>query len=116
MKRDASVGEEMHVLATRLFPICRSITGNGVRETLRILQEYIPLTTHEVPSGTKAFDWTVPQEWNIRDAYITDTKRNKIVDFKKSNLHVVGYSIPVDKTVSRAELEEHLYSLHDQPN
>ncbi len=106
----------MHALATRLFPICRSITGEGVRETLRIIKEYIPLTIHEVPTGTSAFDWMVPQEWNIRAAYIADRKGDKIVDFRKNNLHVVGYSIPVNKTISRAELEEHLYSLPDQPD
>jgi aminopeptidase-like protein len=109
-------GHIMHQLMTELFPICRSITGNGVRETLRIIQKHVPITIHEVPSGTKVFDWTVPREWNIRDAYILDEQGNKIVDFKENNLHVISYSIPVDKTVSLAELQEHLYSLEDQPD
>jgi aminopeptidase-like protein len=109
-------GQRMHELVAELFPICRSITGNGVRETLRIIQKHVPLTTFEVPSGTKVFDWTVPREWNIRDAYILDEHGTKIADFKQSNLHVLGYSIPVDETVSLGELQEHLFSLEDQPN
>ena len=108
-------GQFMHGLMAKLFPICRSITGDGVRETLRIIQNYIPLKINEVPSGTKVFDWTVPLEWNIRDAYILDEEGKKIVDFKKNNLHVVGYSIPVNKIISLEELQEHLYSLADQP-
>lgn len=106
----------MWSLVERLFPINRSITGNGVRETLRILSEQIPLKIHEVPTGTKVFDWTIPQEWNIRDAYIVDPNGEKIVDFKKCNLHVVGYSIPVDETLTLDELQEHLHSLPDQPD
>ena len=109
-------GQWMHGLMTELFPICRSITGNGVRETLNIIQKHIPLTTFEVPSGTRVFDWTIPKEWNIRDAYIVDEHGNKIVDFKQSNLHVLGYSIPVDATVSLDELQKHLFSLKDQPD
>lgn len=99
-----------------LFPICRSITGNGVRETLRVIRGQIPLTICEVPSGTKVFDWTVPKEWNIADAYVQDKSGEKVVDFQKSNLHVVGYSVPVNKTMSLSELQEHLYSLEDQPD
>ncbi len=113
---DTKAGEEMHALASRLFPICRSLTGDGFRETLRILQEHIPITIHEVPSGTQAFDWTVPKEWNIKDAWVADEKGNKIIEFKKNNLHVVGYSVPVDKKVTLKELEEHLYSLPELPN
>ena len=109
-------GHLMHQLMTELFPICRSITGNGVRETLGIIQKHIPLRICEVPSGTKVMDWTVPKEWNIRDAYILDGLGNKIVDFKQSNLHVVSYSVPVDKEVSLDELQEHLYSLEEQPS
>jgi aminopeptidase-like protein len=108
-------GSAMHRLAARLFPICRSITGEGLRETLRIIQEHVPLRIHEVPSGTRVFDWTVPPEWNIRDAYICDGSGKRIVDFKQNNLHVVGYSVPVDVTVSLAELQGHLHSLEDQP-
>ena len=109
------VGAAMHALATRLFPIARSITGNGLRETLRIIGENIPLTIHELPSGSKAFDWTVPQEWNIRDAYILDDNGQRIVDFRANNLHVVGYSVPVDATLTLAELQEHLHSIESQP-
>lgn len=108
-------GIQMHNLVKQLFPICRSITGNGSRETLRIIQEHIPMKIHEEPTGTKVFDWTVPKEWNIKDAYVMDESGNKIIDFKQSNLHVVGYSVPVNKTVNLSELQEHLYSLPDQP-
>jgi aminopeptidase-like protein len=108
-------GQAMYQVLARLFPICRSLTGTGVRETLGILQQHVPLTTHEVPSGTKVLDWVVPKEWNIRDAYVLDPNGAKIIDFKKNNLHVVGYSVPVDQTVSLAELQQHLYSLEDEP-
>ena len=112
-----SIGDSMYALLRRLFPICRSITGNGVRKTLRIIAEELPgLTIHEVPSGTQVFDWVVPREWNVRDAYVLDPDRNKIIDFAKSNLHLVGYSIPVKLKVSLSELQEHLYSLPDQPD
>jgi aminopeptidase-like protein len=109
-------GPLMHQLVTEMFPICRSITGDGLRETLRIIQRHIPITINEVPSGTKVFDWTVPKEWNIRDAYIMDETGKKIVDFNDNNLHVLGYSIPIDRTVSLAELQEHLYSKEDLPD
>lgn len=109
-------GALMYDLMKELFPICRSLTGNGVRETLRILQKHIPLKIHEIPTGTQVFDWTVPKEWNIRDAYIMDSSGNKIVDFKKNNLHVVGYSIPVNKKIPLSELNNHLYSLENQPD
>ena len=109
-------GPEMHALMADLFPICRSITGDGVRESLRVIQRRIPFTIVEVPSGTTAFDWIIPKEWNITDAYVLDESGKKIVDFQKSNLHVVGYSVPVNKTVSFSELQAHLYSLEDQPN
>jgi len=112
---DAPLGQAMHDLATRLFPICRSITGPGIRETLRILQEFIPLQIHEVPTGTPVFDWTVPKEWTIRDAFIADSSGRRIVDFRRNNLHVVGYSTPVDRQMSLAELDEHLFSLPEQP-
>ena len=108
-------GREMYRLIQRLFPICRSITGNGVRETLRILGQYLPLTVHEVPSGTAVFDWTVPREWNIREAWIKNARGEKIVDFAHSNLHVLNYSVPVHKTVSLGELKGHLFSLPGQP-
>lgn len=110
------IGNEIYHLCETLFPISRSITGEGVRETLKIIKEHLPgLEIYEVPSGTKAFDWTVPKEWNIRDAYIIDPEGNKIIDFNESNLHVVGYSVPVDKTLSLTELQLHLHSIPDQP-
>jgi len=84
------VGQELYELTERLYPICRSITGNGVRETLRIIGEQIPIDVHEVPSGTQVFDWVIPREWNIRDAYIKNSKGEKIVDFNDSNLHVLS--------------------------
>jgi aminopeptidase-like protein len=103
-------GAGMHALIARLYPICRSITGDGVRETLRILQERAPIEIREVPTGTAVFDWTVPQEWNIRDAYIKDSRGNRVVDFRAHNLHVLNYSTPVHATLSLAELRSHLYS------
>lgn len=110
------LGKKMHDLATELWPFCRSLTGPGVRSTLAVLQRENPeLTLHEVPSGTQVFDWTVPPEWIIRDAYVLDSKGKKIIDFKKSNLHVVGYSEPVDQEISLDELQKHLYSLPKQP-
>ena len=105
----------MYKLMSKLFPICRSITGNGVRETLNIIKQHIPLTVYEVPTGTKVFDWTVPKEWNIKDAYVKDSKGEKIIDFKKNNLHVLNYSMPVLKKVSLQELEEHLFTLPEYP-
>ena len=112
----ADEADEMFELMRRLFPICRSITGDGVRQTLRILQEQIPLTVHEVPSHTAVFDWTVPKEWNIRDAYIKNSRGEKIVDFHKCNLHVLSYSLPVSKKVSLAELKAHSFTLPDKPD
>ena len=90
----------MYDLMKELFPICRSITGNGVRKTLKKIQSIIPIGIYEVPSNTKVFDWTVPKEWNIQDAYVIDPKGKKIIDFKNSNLHVVSYSIPIHKKMS----------------
>lgn len=109
------IGQKIHRLASDLYPILQSITGNGFRETLNIINRYIPLEIHEIPSDTKVFDWTVPKEWNIKDAYIKNSKGQKIVDFKKSNLHVVNYSIPVNKKVSLKELKLHLFTLPDYP-
>jgi aminopeptidase-like protein len=108
-------GQEMYDLMKRLYPICRSITGKGVVETLDILKERIPLKIEKVPTETEAFDWSVPQEWNIRDAYIKNSQGEKIVDFKKHNVHVVSYSEPVDQEMTLAELSKHLHSLPDLP-
>ncbi len=113
----SELGLKIHDLAKKLFYICRSITGEGVRESLAIIQEEIPgLTIHEVPSGEKCFDWIVPKEWNIRDAYIIDPDGKKIVDFQQSNIHVINYSTPVNQTLSLDELQNHLYSLPEQPD
>lgn len=112
-----SIGDDIHGLARELFPICRSLTGNGVRETLRILQREMPgLEIHEIPSGTKSFDWTVPDEWNVRDAYVLGPDGTKVIDFGASNLHLVGYSEPVDAEMPLSELQAHLHSLPDQPD
>lgn len=110
------IGAEAYRLAAELYPICRSITGNGVRDSLRIVSERIPLQIREVPTGTPVFDWTVPKEWNIRDAYVKDPLGKKIIDFKDSNLHVVNYSIPVHETIPLDQLKEHLHTLSDHPD
>lgn len=112
----AETGKAILTLARELQPICRSITGNGLRETLRILQREVPLVIHEVPTGTQVFDWTVPKEWNIRDAYIKNEQGIRLVDFRQCSLHVLNYSVPVRATMGRAELEPHLHSLPEQPS
>jgi aminopeptidase-like protein len=109
-----SLGDEMHALVRRLYPLCRSITGDGLRETLAVVGEHLDLTVHEVPTGTQVLDWTVPQEWNIRDAHIS-RDGTRVVDFQALNLHVVGYSVPVDRTMPLSELRSHLHTLPDQP-
>jgi aminopeptidase-like protein len=101
---------------TKLFPICRSITGDGVRVSHQIIGEYIPLETHDIPTGTKAFDWEVPKEWNIEDAYVLDPEGKKIIDFHESNLHVINYSAPIDNTISFDKLKLHLHTLPEQPD
>lgn len=111
-----AAGHAMHELLRELLPLPRSITGDGVRQTLAALQRRLPLTLSEVPSGTAVFDWTVPDEWRIEDAYIADMSGRRLVDFRASALHVVGYSTPVDATYSREALEPHLHSLPDQPD
>jgi aminopeptidase-like protein len=110
------IGAEMYALIADLYPICRSITGDGFRETLRRLESLIPLTAHEVPSGTKVLDWTVPQEWNIRDAYVKNARGERVVDFQRSTLHVLNYSTPVHRTVSLDELRAHCFTLPDHPD
>jgi aminopeptidase-like protein len=113
---NADIGRGLYEFAASLFPICRSITGEGVRQTLAHLRERLPLDIIEVPSGTPVLDWTVPKEWNIRDAYIRDATGQKIVDFRKHNLHVVNYSVPVRTTLSLEELKPHLFTLPDRPD
>lgn len=108
-------GHEMHKFISELYPICRSITGNGVRQTLSLINKRIPLEIKEVPTGTKVFDWVVPKEWNISDAYVKNAKGERIIDFRKSNLHVVGYSIPMKKRVSLSELKQHLFTIPEHP-
>ena len=107
---------EVDNLLKELFPICRSITGNGVRQTLSILKRVTDFNIKEIPSGTKCYDWTIPNEWNIIDAYVEDSSGKKIIDFKNNNLHLVSYSQPVDKTMSYPELIKHLHTLPDLPN
>src|ERR1700722_20165311 len=112
----AREGTALYGIVSGLYPICRSITGNGLRESLRLLQQHVPLTLNEVPSGTNVFDWVVPNEWNIRDAYIKNSKGEKVVDFCKTNLHVVNYSVPVRKRVALSELRSHLFTLPESPD
>ena len=110
------IGSEMSDFVAELFPICRSITGDGIRETFRRIGKRIPLDVHEVPSGTRVFDWTVPKEWNIRQAYINDPNGRRIVDFRDHNLHVVSYSTPIEARMSLSRLKEHVHTLPEQPH
>lgn len=112
----ATLGPAIHALVRELYPICRSITGDGFRQTLARLNDEIPLEVHEVPSGTQVFDWTVPQEWNIRDAYVKNSRGERVIDFRRSNLHVVNYSVPVQRRMSLSELRPHLHTLPDRPD
>lgn len=111
-----AAGAQMYALARDLYPICRSITGDGLRASLRMLQQHIALQLREVPTGTQVFDWTVPNEWNIRDAYVKNAAGDKVIDFAESNLHVVNYSTPIHRRMSLAELREHLHTLPNQPD
>jgi len=112
----AALGQSAYDLAAELFPLCRSITGQGVRDTLTLLERHIPLTRTEVPTGTPALDWEVPPEWTIRDAYIKNGSGERIVDFHSSNLHVVNYSVPVHARLSLEELRPHLHSVPEHPD
>jgi aminopeptidase-like protein len=112
----ASEGNNMLALARELFPICRSITGEGLRRSLSRLGDLIPLTTHDVATGARVFDWTIPKEWNIRDAYIKDSMGRRVVDFRENNLHVVNYSAPVNARMSLSELRPRLHSLPEHPD
>jgi aminopeptidase-like protein len=110
------LGKTIHDFVGELYPMCRSITGAGVRQTLQWIGRHIPLEVSEVPSGTQVFDWQVPKEWNIRSAQVRDSSGRNVVDFSRHNLHVVSYSIPVRKTMSLAELRPHLHSLPEHPD
>lgn len=112
----AGIGAEIYALAAEIYPICRSITGNGVRRTLDALACHIGLTVHEVPTGVQVFDWTVPREWNIRDAYIANERGERVLDFRNSSLHVLNYSTPVRAKLPLSELKKHIFTLPDQPD
>ena len=116
LKRSSKLENELFSLMQELFPICRSITGNGVRKTLKILKKEIDLKIVNVPSGTKVFDWKIPYEWNIKDAYVKNSKGERVIDFKKSNLHILNYSTPIKKTISNKNLKKHLHTLPEKPN
>lgn len=111
----SEAGHEMYALMERLYPLCRSLTGSGVRRTLDLIEEQIPLERTEVPSGTQVYDWTLPREWNIREAWLAGPDGERIVDFADSNLHVLGYSVPVRKRLPLTELREHLFSDPERP-
>ena len=112
----AQIGWQMITLARDLYPICRSITGEGIRASLQILQQLVPLELHEAPTGTRVFDWTVPREWNIRDAYVKNQKGERVIDFRRHNLHVVNYSVPFHGHLTLDELRLHLHTLPEQPD
>lgn len=113
---EVHVGEQLYCFASDLYPICRSITGTGIRETLRKIGQRIPLELTEVPSGTEVFDWTVPKEWNIRDAYVKDARGRRVIDFQQHNLHVIGYSIPVAGVFTLEELRPRLHTMPERPD
>jgi aminopeptidase-like protein len=113
---DSHIGEDLFALVAELYPICRSITGNGVRDTLRRLSRHIGLDVHEVPTNTPCFDWRVPYEWNIRDAFIKDASGARVLDFNSCNLHVVSYSVPVHGYFRLDELRHRIHTLPDQPD
>lgn len=112
----SAAGVDVFGLIESLFPICRSITGNGVRRTLELVAEWVPLRHTEVPSGTQIYDWEVPMEWNIRDAYVADERGRRVVDFRAHNLHVVNYSRPVRRKMTLEELQPHLHSIAEHPD
>jgi len=115
-KRDPmEIGQQMYGFAAELYPICRSITGDGLRRTLAMVQDHIPLQTFQVPTGTAVFDWTVPKEWNIRDAYVADLRGKRVIDFQKCNLHVVNYSVPIHATMPLSDLKAHLSTSPERP-
>jgi aminopeptidase-like protein len=111
-----SIGKELHEFAAELYPICRSITGEGIRQTLDLIGQKVPLTKFNVPTGTPSFDWIVPKEWNIRDAYIQTLDGKRVVDFRASNLHVMNYSAPVKARMTLADLRPHLFTIPERPD
>jgi aminopeptidase-like protein len=111
-----SIGEQLHAFAAQLFPICRSITGDGVRRTLALIRARVPLVLHEVPSGTRVYDWQIPPEWNVEDASVEDADGRRVVDFQAHNLHLVSYSEPLAATVSLDELAPRLHVLPEHPD
>lgn len=113
---EQQTGLEMYHLISELYPICRSITGDGVRKSLHILQQLIPLEIHEIPTGTRVFDWVIPKEWNVRDAYVKNSLGEKVIDFQTSNLHLLNYSIPIARKMPLSELKEHLFTLPEHPD
>jgi len=110
------IGHQMYDLIFELYPICRSLTGDGVRETLEIIKSIIPINNQEIPTDTKVYDWTIPREWNIKDAYIKNSNGERVVDFRKTNLHVVSYSVPVKKRLTFEEMKDHLYTIPEHPD
>ncbi len=113
---DDSIGDEIFALAAEIYPICRSITGNGVRETLGRLSRHINIDLHEIATGTQAFDWVVPREWNIQDAYIKNAAGERVIDFQESNLHVLNYSTPVHVRMPLEDLKKHIFTIPEQPD
>jgi len=109
-------GRDLYRLVEELYPLCRSITGDGVRQTLKIIQRHAPIDIHEVPSGTAVLDWTVPREWNVRDAWIADPSGARVIDFRRSNLHLVSYSVPVRARMPFSALRPHLHTLPEHPD
>lgn len=105
------IGARLYDFARELYPINRSITGQGVRDTLALVNRILPLEIHAIPSGTNVFDWTIPDEWNLREAYIEDSSGRRIVDVANHNLHILGYSTPIDTTMTLSELRPHLFSM-----
>jgi aminopeptidase-like protein len=110
------LGKELHAFAAELFPICRSITGEGIRRTLDLIGARIPLQKFDIATGTQVFDWTVPKEWNIRDAYVQDPDGARVVDFRENNLHLMNYSAPIRAKMSLGELRPHLFTIPDRPD
>jgi len=109
-------GEELYALIEELYPICRSITGHGFRRTMQVLQRVVPLSTREAPTGTQVFDWVIPKEWNVRDAWVKDSSGRKVIDFQESNLHLVSYSVPIHERMPLARLRPHLFTLPEHPD